>query len=160
MIKSPHNDGSGLIQQAQSTHTLPHQHQKPHHHQHSTLPRASVIQDINLQAQVTYYSWFGRIIQRLILLHLKGLKQSWQISCINFLYVWFAKVKIWATCMHVCLLIHRKWYIPIISWYWIGWINQTLCIEKILHIIEVLGFSCAKFVSCREQIWIICKSSW
>ncbi|XP_043283676.1 neuroligin-4, X-linked-like isoform X2 [Venturia canescens] len=42
-----------LMQQGQSTHTLPHQHhyqhQKQHSQQHATLPRATVIQEMSMQ---------------------------------------------------------------------------------------------------------------
>lgn len=53
-MKGPPNDPNTLLQQGQGTHTLPHQHhyQKQHQQQHATLPRASVIQDMNAQTQV------------------------------------------------------------------------------------------------------------
>ncbi|TGZ46909.1 Uncharacterized protein DBV15_12068 [Temnothorax longispinosus] len=52
VMKGPPNDSSVPFQ-GQGTHTLPHQHhyQKQHQQQHATLPRASVIQDINTQTQ-------------------------------------------------------------------------------------------------------------
>lgn len=45
------SNDSGLMQQAQSTHTLPHHHhhyQKQPHSGHATLPRSSVIHDMGL----------------------------------------------------------------------------------------------------------------
>ncbi|XP_017763246.1 PREDICTED: neuroligin-4, X-linked-like [Eufriesea mexicana] len=53
VMKGPPNDPNTLLQQGQGTHTLPHQHhyQKQHQQQHATLPRASVIQDMNAQTQ-------------------------------------------------------------------------------------------------------------
>lgn len=53
-MKGSPNDPNTLLQQGQGTHTLPHQHhyQKQHQQQHATLPRASVIQDMNAQTQV------------------------------------------------------------------------------------------------------------
>lgn len=61
-MKGPPNDPNTLLQQGQGTHTLPHQHhyQKQHQQQHATLPRASVIQDMNAQTQVrTYHLTFN-----------------------------------------------------------------------------------------------------
>lgn len=53
-MKGGPNDPNAAFQ-GQGTHTLPHQHhyQKQHQQQHATLPRASVIQDLNTQAQVS-----------------------------------------------------------------------------------------------------------
>lgn len=53
-MKGGPNDPNAAFQ-GQGTHTLPHQHhyQKQHQQQHATLPRASVIQDINAQTQVS-----------------------------------------------------------------------------------------------------------
>ncbi|XP_066586116.1 neuroligin-4, X-linked-like [Prorops nasuta] len=54
VIKGGSNDPNTILQQGgQGTHTLPHQHhyQKQQHAQHATLPRASVIQDMNTQTQ-------------------------------------------------------------------------------------------------------------
>lgn len=52
VMKGGSND-PGLMQQGQSTHTLPHQHhyqhQKQHSQQHATLPRATVIQEMSMQ---------------------------------------------------------------------------------------------------------------
>ncbi|XP_011630094.2 neuroligin-2-like [Pogonomyrmex barbatus] len=52
VMKGPPNDSSVTFQ-SQGTHTLPHQHhyQKQHQQQHATLPRTSVIQDLNTQTQ-------------------------------------------------------------------------------------------------------------
>ncbi|KAF7394704.1 hypothetical protein V1477_007312 [Vespula maculifrons] len=49
VMKGPPNEPNTL----QGTHTLPHQHhyQKQHQQQHATLPRASVMQDMNAQTQ-------------------------------------------------------------------------------------------------------------
>ena len=56
VMKGPPNDSSVPFQ-GQGTHTLPHQHhyQKQHQQQHATLPRTSVIQDINTQTQVSNF---------------------------------------------------------------------------------------------------------
>lgn len=72
-MKGSPNDPNTLLQQGQGTHTLPHQHhyQKQHQQQHATLPRASVIQDMNAQTQVrivlllTFMNWsvIGRLEQ-------------------------------------------------------------------------------------------------
>lgn len=53
VMKGPPGDSNAPFQ-GQGTHTLPHQHhyQKQHQQQHATLPRASVIQDMNTQTQV------------------------------------------------------------------------------------------------------------
>ncbi|KOX80392.1 Neuroligin-1 [Melipona quadrifasciata] len=53
VMKGTPNDPNTLLQQGQGTHTLPHQHhyQKQHQQQHATLPRASVVQDMNAQTQ-------------------------------------------------------------------------------------------------------------
>ncbi|XP_020290504.1 neuroligin-2-like [Pseudomyrmex gracilis] len=52
VMKGPPGDSSSPFQ-SQGTHTLPHQHhyQKQHQQQHATLPRTSVIQDMNPQNQ-------------------------------------------------------------------------------------------------------------
>ncbi|XP_025268574.1 neuroligin 4-like [Camponotus floridanus] len=51
VMKGPPND-PGAPFQGQGTHTLPHQHHyQKHQQQHATLPRASVIQDMNTQTQ-------------------------------------------------------------------------------------------------------------
>ncbi|XP_015588030.1 neuroligin-4, X-linked [Cephus cinctus] len=52
-MKAQPSDANALLQQGQGTHTLPHQHhyQKHQHQQHATLPRASMIQDMNTQTQ-------------------------------------------------------------------------------------------------------------
>ncbi|XP_011338292.1 neuroligin-4, Y-linked [Ooceraea biroi] len=52
VMKGPPGDSNAPFQ-GQGTHTLPHQHhyQKQHQQQHATLPRTSVIQDINTQTQ-------------------------------------------------------------------------------------------------------------
>lgn len=58
VMKGPPND-PGAPFQGQGTHTLPHQHhyQKHQQQQHATLPRASVIQDINTQTQVSNFNF-------------------------------------------------------------------------------------------------------
>jgi len=55
-MKGPPSDPNTPFQ-GQGTHTLPHQHhyQKQHQQQHATLPRTSVIQDINTQTQVSNF---------------------------------------------------------------------------------------------------------
>ncbi|XP_046416017.1 neuroligin 4 [Neodiprion pinetum] len=61
MKAPPSSPNSQLLQQGQVTHTLPHQHhyQKQHQHQqhhqqqqHATLPRAAVMQDMNINTQM------------------------------------------------------------------------------------------------------------
>jgi ABC-type nickel/cobalt efflux system permease component RcnA len=54
VLKGPPGDSNAPFQ-GQGTHTLPHQHhyQKQHQQQHATLPRTSVIQDMNTQTQVS-----------------------------------------------------------------------------------------------------------
>lgn len=61
-MKGPPNDPNAPFQ-GQGTHTLPHQHhyQKQHQAQHATLPRASVIQDINTQTQVNNLTKFRKV---------------------------------------------------------------------------------------------------
>lgn len=66
-MKGPPGDSSSPFQ-SQGTHTLPHQHhyQKQHQQQHATLPRTSVIQDMNPQNQVRSFFVFYLHIDMLL----------------------------------------------------------------------------------------------
>lgn len=129
VMKGGPNDPNAAFQ-GQGTHTLPHQHhyQKQHQQQHATLPRASVIQDINTQTQVSN-SQFTIFLLRYINKHDN---RNWLLPCndyfILFLFLYYifihyfniyilfenacqnANVNIYICVFSSCINLHPKKY--------------------------------------------------